>query len=659
MNSDNAIPPGTGPSLADRGETGFAAMAALTFLTGFGLNLFTDGLDALALGLFAATYFFGGFFTLREAIGSVRAGRFEVDFLMLVAAAGAAAVGRWEEGAVLLFLFSVGHALESYAMSRARRSIEALASLTPKTALLVRDDGSSEVPVESLVVGDTVLVKPHTRVPADGFVRSGVSAVDQASVTGESVPVDKLPVADPTTALRNPRIVGDDSRVFAGTVNGAGALEVTVTSRAEDNTLARVVELVRSAESQQSPTQAFTARFQRIFVPAVLVLVGVLMLAGLVVDEPFSATFYRAMAVLVAASPCALAIATPAAVLSAIARAARSGVLVKGGGPLENLGKLTAFAFDKTGTLTGGRPRLTDVVTAPGATERELLATAVAVERSSDHPLALAVVEGVAARLDDGGAVPPAAQELRAIIGRGLEARIDGEPVWVGSVALFDELGGRALGHELLASVRELEEGGRSVIIVRRGERYLGALGVMDTPRPDAALVVAQLRSLGIRRTVMISGDNQAVATAVGRQVGVDEARGGLLPEDKVAAIARLNSGGARVAMVGDGVNDAPAMANATVGIAMGAAGSAVALDTADIALMADRLDRLPLATGLSRRASRIIKQNLYFSLGVVAVLIPATLLGLGIGPAVLVHEGSTLIVVANALRLLGYRPGV
>lgn len=638
------------------GEAVFAALSAVTFLTGLSLNLFTTGWESVSFGLFVATYFFGGFFTLLDALRTVRAGRFEVDFLMLVAAAGAAAVGKWEEGAVLLFLFSVGHALEAYALNRARRSIEALSELAPRTALLRRaSGGTTEVPVETLAIGDTVLVKPHSRIPADGFVRAGTSAVDQAPITGESVPVDKRPVPDLAAALRAPGAVTGESRVFAGTVNGAGTLDVTVTSLAADNTMARVVELVRGAESQQSPTQAFTDRFQRIFVPAVLALVAVLLLAGFVIDEPFSTTFYRAMAVLVAASPCALAIATPAAVLSAVARAARSGVLVKGGGPLENLGKLTAFAFDKTGTLTEGRPRLTDVAAAPGTDERELLATAVAVERLSDHPLATAVVRDGAARLD--GAPVPEADASRALVGRGIEARIDGEPVWVGSAALFDELAGPPPGPGLLARVAELERGGRTVMVVRRGERYLGALGVMDTPRPDAAAVVAGLRGLGVRRTVMISGDNQAVATAVAGQVGVDDARGGLLPEDKVRVIAELGSGGGRVAMVGDGVNDAPAMAGATVGIAMGAAGSAVALETADIALMSDRLDRLTLATGLSRKASRVIRQNLFFSLGIVAVLVPATLFGLlGIGPAVLVHEGSTLVVVANALRLLGYR---
>ncbi|EGX58029.1 heavy metal translocating P-type ATPase [Streptomyces zinciresistens K42] len=640
--------------LGERAELIFAVASGTMYLTGLLLGIFTELGEPVSFGFYLAAYFFGGFFTVREAIATVRAGRFEVDFLMLVAAVGAASIGKWAEGAVLLFLFSLGHALEEYAMGRARKSIEALAALTPKTALVRRPGGPAEVPVDQLAIGDVVVVRPHARVPADGFVLAGTSSIDQAPVTGESLPVDKRPVDDAEAALRAPKSVAAESVVFAGTVNGSGSLDVTVTSRAQDNTLARVVALVRDAETQQSPTQQFTARFQRIFVPAVIAVVLLLLCAGLVIDEPFSDTVYRAMAVLVAASPCALAIATPSAVLSAVARAARSGVLVKGGGPLENLGKITAIAFDKTGTLTQGRPRLTDIVAVDGVDESELGATALAVERLSDHPLAQAIVRDLADRV--GADAVPSAADLRAVVGRGVEADVDGDTVAIGNLALFGDLGGPQPPEDLRARVEELEKNGRTTMVVRRAGRYLGVLGVMDTPRPEAAAVIKRLRELGIRRTIMISGDNQRVADAVAAEVGVDDAWGELLPEDKVTAISRLRTQEVRTAMIGDGVNDAPAMANATVGIAMGAAGSAVALETADIALMSDDLDKLPLATGLSRRTSRIIKQNLFFSLGVVAVLLPATMLGLGIGPAVLAHEGSTLIVVANALRLLAYK---
>ncbi|MER5765058.1 heavy metal translocating P-type ATPase [Streptomyces sp. NPDC002082] len=648
--------------LGERAELVSALLALTVYLTGLTLQLTGHG-GPVPQALFIAAYAFGGFFTLREALLAVRGGRFQVDFLMLVAAAGAAAIGRWEEGAVLLVLFSLGHALEGYAMGRARRSIEALGALAPRTALVRRGAGAPvEVPVEELAVGDTVVVRPHTRVPADGFVAAGTGSVDQSPITGESVPADKVPVADRAAALADPGAAGPESRVYAGTVNGSGALDIAVTRLAGENTLARVVKLVQDAEERTSPTQRFTERFTKFFVPGVLVLVAVLLGAGALTGEPFADTFYRAMAVLVAASPCALAIATPAAVLSAVGRAARGGVLVKGGAPLEEFGRLRTIAFDKTGTLTEGRPRLTEIEPVHAAGREELLRTAVAAQRLSDHPLAQAVVRDgaglVQAAVVSADAVseaaPSEARNLRALVGLGIVAELDGEDVHIGSLAYADTLAGPPVPARLRARTEELARTGRTTMLVRRGDRWLGTLGLMDAPRPEAAAAVAALRGLGVQRTVMLSGDDQRVADAVGRAVGMDEVRGGLLPEDKVAEVTRLRRT-ARTAMIGDGVNDAPAMAGATVGVAMGAAGSAVALETADIALMSDDLRRLPFITGLSRRASRIIRQNLWLSLGIVAVLVPATALGLGIGPAVLVHEGSTLVVVANALRLLRY----
>ncbi|MCJ0875719.1 heavy metal translocating P-type ATPase [Streptomyces sp. AP-93] len=558
---------------------------------------------------------------------------------------------------------TLGHALEGYAMGRARRSIEALGALAPRTALVRRGSGAPvEVPVEELAVGDTVVVRPHTRVPADGFVAAGTSSVDQAPITGESVPADKTPVADRAAALADPGAAGPESRVYAGTVNGSGALDIAVTRLAGENTLARVVKLVQAAEERTSPTQRFTERFTKFFVPGVLVLVAVLLAVGALTGEPFADTFYRAMAVLVAASPCALAIATPAAVLSAVGRAARGGVLVKGGAPLEEFGRLRTIAFDKTGTLTEGRPRLTEIEPVHAAGREELLRTAVAAQRLSDHPLAQAVVREGAVLLQGGAAseavpseaAPSEARNLRALVGLGIVAELDGEAVHIGSLAYADTLAGPPVPARLRDRTEELARTGRTTMLVRRGDRWLGTLGLMDAPRPEAAEAVAALRGLGVQRTVMLSGDDQRVADAVGRAIGMDEVRGGLLPEDKVVEVTRLRRT-ARTAMIGDGVNDAPAMAGATVGVAMGAAGSAVALETADIALMSDDLRRLPFITGLSRRASRVIRQNLWLSLGIVAVLVPATALGLGIGPAVLVHEGSTLVVVANALRLLRY----
>lgn len=632
----------------------FALLSGALVLVGWLLS--RQGLisEKAATAIFIGGYFFGGFYTVREALENIRARRFEIDTLMLVAAAGAAALGQWMEGALLLFLFSLGHSLEHYAMGRAKRAIEALAKLAPETASVRRGDQVVDVAVAELEIGDAVLVKPNERLPADGVVIVGTSSVNQAPVTGESVPVDKQPVADPEAALRAFDRVPPQHRVFAGTINGSGALEIKVAKKSGESTMARVVKLVTEAQAQRSPTQNFTDKFEKVFVPAVLVLVLVLLCAGLVIDEPFSATFYRAMAVLVAASPCALAISVPSAVLSGIARAARSGVLVKGGGPLENLGTLKSIAFDKTGTLTEGKPKMTDVVPSSESNEEELLEVVLAVERHSDHPLATAIVQGAEERLQ-GRQRTVTVDGVRSITGRGIEARADGKPVHVGKAKLFDEIEGKPIPEDVTRENDRLIEEGRTTMLVRLGDRYLGIIGVMDTPRPAAPKVMESLKALGIQRLIMISGDNQRVADAVAKSVGLTEAKGDLMPDDKVEAIKALRAEEGGVAMVGDGVNDAPAMANATVGIAMGAAGSDVALETADVALMADDLEQLPLAVGLSRATSRIIKQNLWVSLGVVVMLIPATIFGLKIGIAVLFHEGSTLIVVANALRLLAY----
>lgn len=640
--------------LGENSELIFAVVSGVLLAAGFVLSVATDLPGWVPLGLYVGAYGFGGFYPLREAIDTLRLRRFEIDLLMLVAAVGAAVLEKWAEGALLLFLFSIGHALEHYAMGRARRAIAALAELAPPTAEVRRGGDLSEVPVADLVVGDIIIIRPNTRIPADGFIILGTSSVDQAPVTGESVPVDKQAVSDAETAALRPQGIAAEHRVYAGTINGSGVMEVRVIRLASDSTLARLVRKVGEAETRRSPTQRFTDRFERIFVPAVLAVVAGLLFAWVVIDEPFAVSFYRAMAVLVAASPCALAISTPSAVLSGVARAARGGVLVKGGGPLESLGRIAAIAFDKTGTLTEGKPRVTDVVPASGATERELLSVAVAVEELSDHPLAAAVVRDGRARLEDGAEVPKA-EHLRSITGRGLTAEIGGVPVFVGKAALFTEVEGPSLPAGILAAIEDLEERGRTTMVARLGDQYLGVLGLMDTPRASAAAVLARLRSLGISRIVMLSGDNRLVAEAVAKQVGLDEAWGDLMPEDKVEAIKRLRAG-QEVAMVGDGVNDAPAMANATVGIAMGAAGSDVALETADVALMGDELGRLPFVIGLSRSTTQIIRQNLWISLGMVAVLVPATLFGLQLGAAVLFHEGSTLLVVANAIRLLAYR---
>lgn len=621
---------------------------------GFGLSFLEDVPQWVSLAMYIGAYFFGGFYTAKEAIETILKGGFEIDFLMLVAAIGAAILGEWAEGALLLFLFSLGHSLEHYAMGKAHKSIESLATLAPKTALKKTEGSSVEVGIEELEVDDIIIVKPNSRIAADGVIVKGSSAVDQSPITGESIPVDKEAIKEKDEQNISLDNVPQENRAYSGTINGNGTLEIKVLKIAEDSTVARLITLVNEAKAQKSPTQLLTDKFEKYFVPSVLVLVVLLCFAFLVLDEPFSDSFYRAMAVLVAASPCALAIATPSAVLSGVARAAKKGVLIKGGRPLEDLGVLTAIAFDKTGTLTEGKPKITEVIAWNSISEDELLGTAVAVEGLSDHPLAKAVVRDGKERME--GKKIPEADSLEAVLGKGIKANVGADKIYIGNLDLYEALDDNKPSQEIIDKIESLESNGNTTILVRKNDTYIGIIGLMDTPRAAAKSTLAALKEIGIKKMIMLSGDNQKVADAIAQEVGLTGAKGSLLPEEKVEAIKQLKQSESKIAMVGDGVNDAPAMAASTVGIAMGAAGSDVALETADIALMADKLEILPFAIGLSRKAKGIIKQNLWISLGVVGLLIPATIFGFAsIGVAVLIHEGSTIVVVVNALRLLGY----
>ena len=636
-------------------ELYFAVLSGVTLITGFLIEKFTEVSESIPFVLYILSYIFGGYFTLKEAITKIAKGEFEIDFLMLVAAAGAAYLGEWAEGALLLFLFSLGHALENYAMGKAKKSIAALTDLAPKTALLKKDGDTVEVGIEELKVGDIIVVRPNSKISADGVIVKGNSSVDQSPITGESVPVDKLPIEHPEKEYTSKSDIPAENRVFSGTINGNNTLEIKVIKAAKDSTLNRLVTMVQEAQNQKSPTQLLTDKFERYYVPAVIILVIALNFAFLFIDETWSESLYRSLAVLVAASPCALAISTPSAVLSGVARAARGGVLIKGGRPLEDLGELTALAFDKTGTLTEGKPKLTDVESFGNIGDKELLEIAVAVEELSDHPLAKAVVRDGMKKLGKDVKIPDA-DDLEAVQGKGIKANYQGNTIYIGNLELFEDID-NGVPSEVSEKVRGLEGEGKTTMLIKRGDEFIGMLGLMDTPREKAKETLAQLKKLGIKKMIMLTGDNQKVADAVAREIGLTEALGSLLPEEKVEAIKKLAQQENKLAMIGDGVNDAPAMANSTVGIAMGAAGSDVALETADIALMADKLETLPFAIGLSRKAKSVIKQNLWVSLGVVALLIPATIMSwASIGVAVAIHEGSTLIVVINALRLLGYK---
>jgi len=594
----------------------------------------------VALTCYGLAYLCGGFDVAREAIPALVRGRFDTDLLMLAAALGAAMLGRWPEGAFLLFLFSLGHAGEHYALDRARHAIDALGELMPRLAQVRRGDRIDEVPVEALAVDDIVVVRPGDRVPVDGRITAGESSVDQSAITGESMPVARRP--------------GDE--VFAGTVNQENALDVQVTRLAGDNTLARIMRLVAEAQVQTSPAQRFAEKFTRRFVPTVLgFTILAIVVPPLLWHADWAASFYRGMLLLVAASPCALAIGTPAAVLAAIAQAARHGVLVKGGAHLETLAQIETVAFDKTGTLTTGRFAVTRVENLAGGSEDEVLRLAAAAEQQSSHPLAAAIVAAARER----NVIWPPADRVENLPGRGLRARVEGVDVMLGALRAF---AGESAADEpgaldaLASRVRELEEAGQTVVVVRRGDTFTGLIALADQPRAGAADTLRRLRTAGVIRPVMLTGDNAAVAKRIAAQLGVTEVRASLLPEQKLAVIRELQRAHGAVAMVGDGVNDAPALAAATIGIAMGGAGTAVALETADVALMGDDLAKLPFAIGLSHACRRIIAQNFAIALGVIVLLIGASLAGvIPLGVAVLLHEGSTVAVAVNALRLLAW----
>ncbi|MDZ4259530.1 MAG: heavy metal translocating P-type ATPase [Gemmatimonadales bacterium] len=619
-------------------DLAWAGVAGLLLLLSWVVDWAGRGPASLPIAGYLVTGIIGGRQPVAHLLGGLRRGKLllDIDFLMVIAAVGAWTVGAWGEGSFLLFLFALANALETYALDRARDAIRALAELAPSRARILRDGREVEIPVEQVRVGDIVVVRPAERIPADGTVQSGRSGVDQAPITGESVPVDKAP--------------GDD--VFAGTVNGEGALEIVATRGVGDRTLDRVIRLVEEAQAAKAPTQRATERFEKVLVPVVVVadflLIVIPPLLGLM---PWHESLYRGMTVLVAASPCALALGAPAAMLAGIAQAARRGVLIKGGTHLEALAGVRAIAFDKTGTLTIGRPEVTDLIPASGVSETELLEVAAAVEGRSQHPLAQAVVRRAAAA----ALTLPTAGDLQSVTAKGVRADLHGEPVAIGSLRLWsdDQI---VIPEEITNVVKRLGEQGRSVMVVRHGERWLGVLGLADPVRQSTVTTIAELRGMGLQPLVMLTGDHAGVGDAIGREVGVDLVRADLLPENKAEVMREMIAAHGSVAMVGDGVNDAPALAVATVGIAMGGAGTAAALETADAALMGDDLSRLPFAIGLARRTRRIVRQNLVIAGGMMLILLALAAAGvLDIGPAVVGHEGSTLVVIGNALRLLGY----
>lgn len=625
-------------------EPRFVALTALAI----GLSLTSERLAAplwFITVLNVISYLTGGVFGVLASVEALRERKINVDLLMVLAAVGAATVDQWHEGAILLFLFSLSNVLQEYAIGRSRQAIRSLLKLYPSEAKVRREGQVEVMKVDQIRVGDVVLIEPGERIPVDGLVISGRSAVDQAPITGESMPVEKS--------------IGD--KVFAGTLNQQGLLDVEATQAAQDTTLVRIIKLVEEAQDSKAPTERFLEAFEQYYAISIIggVLLFIFVPPALGLAE-FQSNFYRAMVLMTVASPCALIISTPAAFISAIAAAARNGVLFKGGAYLEAMAAIKAVAFDKTGTLTVGKPAITDVVPACERGETDLLRVAASVEARSEHPLAKAIVDFAEQRQLALAEV----EDFQAMTGQGIAARVDGHAVHVGSIRYLEQHS--AIPEHLAEHLAHLEQEGKTVIGVLRpggcracgrckhpenNHQWIGILAMADQLRPEAVGIIRRLHEQGIARVAMLTGDNPRVAQSIAHQLGIDAVYARLMPEDKVRIVKEIEAEVGPTAMIGDGVNDAPALATASVGIAMGVAGTDVALETADLVLMGDKLELIPYALHLSKKARRVVWQNISFALLVIVLLIiSAFVVNLPLPLGVLGHEGSTVIVVLNGL---------
>jgi Cd2+/Zn2+-exporting ATPase len=604
-------------------------LSGLLVLTGWAMRL-TDVSPGIGLGLLGVSGVLSSTRTFPQAVEALKQFRLDVDVLMFVAAIGAASIGHYEEGAFLLFLFGLGSAGEHLALGRARRAIESLTRLAPQTAIRLDQQTETPVPVEELQPGDRILIRPFDRIPVDARILVGQTEIDQSSITGESVPVAKK--------------TGDD--ILSGTLNGEGRLIAEVLRPVQESTLARIVKLVEEAQSQKSTTQRLTDRMESYYVPIILILtVLLIVLVPLLTGLRWSEAFYNAMAFLTAASPCALAIGTPAAVLCGVAKAARLGVLVKGGAHLDALAWVRAVALDKTGTVTLGRPVIDSILTFDDMQPSVALVQAAALEQHANHPIASAIVQAAQKQ----SLSLPDVSGLTQHAGRGVTGVINGTRWFVGKIHTTD-----SWPAHIRQAYQQLRDQGMIVVVLTKEDQPIALLGLKDQPRESSALAVRQLRELGLDPIVMLTGDHPAVASSVAREIGVSTFYADLMPEQKWQIIDQLRQQAGPVAMVGDGVNDAPALAHADVGIAMGAAGTQAAMETADVVLMGHDLTRLVDVFKLSVRARRIIAQNLVIALGVIGIVAPLSALGYtSLGMAVFLHEGSTVLVVLNALRLL------
>lgn len=616
-------------------------LASLVLLVaGWIMGQFTGEDSQPSIYLYTASILVGGYTLFWQGIKNLSRFQFDMKTLMTIAILGAATIGEWAEGATVVILFAISEALETYSMDKARQSIRSLMDIAPKEALIRRGNQEMAVPVEDIQVGDIMIVKPGQKLAMDGVIVRGASSVNQAAITGESIPVAKT--------------VKDE--VFAGTLNEEGLLEVQVTKRVEDTTIAKIIHLVEEAQAERAPSQAFVDRFAKVYTPAIMIAsLALAVVPPLLFQADWSDWIYRGLALLVVGCPCALVISTPVSIVTAIGNAAKNGVLIKGGVHLEEAGALNVIAFDKTGTLTEGKPEVTDLVSSEQANEDEYLGIAAAIEKNSQHPLASAVMRR--AEEKEIAFNQRLVEDFTSLTGKGVKAQVDGSLYFVGSPNLFEETLSNGIDEETRGSIHRLQKEGKTVMVLGTNQQVLLLIAVADSLRESSRKAIQRLQQMGIRKTIMLTGDNKAMANAIGNKLGVGDVRAELLPQQKLDSIKQLQADGTKVAMVGDGVNDAPALAASTVGIAMGGAGTDTALETADIALMADDLEKLPFTIRLSRKALQIIKQNITFSLAIKAVALLLIVPGwLTLWMAIFADMGATLIVTLNGLRLLNVR---
>ncbi len=615
-----------------RKENILTLLSFILLVVGTIISFQTTEADPFAILLFALSIGIGGYSMFWSGLKNLARFYFDMKTLMTIAIIGAAIIGEWREGAVVVFLFAVSEALEAYSMTKARQSIRQLMDIAPARATIRRNGETMELGTEDIVIGDTLLVKPGQKIAMDGDVLTGYSSVNQAPITGESMPVFKKQ--------------GDE--VFAGTLNEEGALEIRVTKRVEDTTIAKIIHLVEEAQAEKAPSQKFVDQFAKYYTPSIIVIALLVAVIPPLFMGDWQAWIYQGLAVLVVGCPCALVVSTPVAIVTAIGNAAKQGVLIKGGIHLEEMGRLQAIAFDKTGTLTKGFPEVTDLSTEVSFTETEVIQKVASVEAYSGHPLARAIVTYASVQNIDHSPV----ENFHSVTGKGVNATVDGVKVAIGSLKWAEE--STTITDDVKVDVKTLQQQGKSVMVVLFNHQYVGHLAVADAIRETSPIIIKKLRALGIKHMVMLTGDHPITAAAIAQMLNLTDVRAGLMPDEKLHAVKELRSEFGRVAMVGDGMNDAPALAAASVGIAMGGAGTDAALETADVALMADDLEKLPYTIQLSRKALRIIKENIMFALGLKIVALLLIIPGwLTLWIAIFADMGATLLVVLNSMRLL------